>query len=73
VPALEVVLLFQLKGHNIGDEPTDAPERSIRGSENCGSNVNGLFCELFPTRAQNGGQKKKYLYNNAEKLPDGVC
>jgi len=67
------VLLFQLKGHNIADEPADGPEHLVRDFENCGSIVNGLFCELFPTPGQNGGQMKKYFYNNGEELPDEVC
>jgi saccharopine dehydrogenase-like NADP-dependent oxidoreductase len=73
VLVLAVVLLFQLKDHNIGGEPADVLEHLIRDSENCESNVNGLFCELFPARGQNGGQMQKYFYNSVEKLPDGVC
>jgi hypothetical protein len=68
-----VVLLFQLKGHNIGGEPADVLEHLVRDSENYGSNVNGLFCELFPTLGQNGGQMQKYFCNSVEKLSDGVC
>ena len=73
VPALAVVLLFQLKVHNIGGGPADVLEHLARDSENCGLSANGLFCELFPTLGQNGGQMQQYFYNNGEKSPDEVC